>query len=219
MSPSQPQLLLFDLGGVLIDIDFNRVFRAWQPLSRLSFEQIQQRFRFDAAYEQHERGEIGAAQYFDHLASVLSLEPDHARILAGWNAIFIREIGETVEMVRAARARLPCHAFTNTNAVHQACWSELFPSVVDAVDGIFASHEMGCRKPERRAFEHIARATGVPLEAMLFFDDTLQNVEGAAAAGLRAVHVRSPADVRSALEAAGLSTAPPATASRAAPPT
>lgn len=201
MSPNvhPPRLLLFDLGGVLFDIDFERAFRAWQPVSALSLDQIRQAFSFDLPYQRHERGEITADQYFEHLAGVLRLAADRDRIAAGWNAIFIREISETVALVRAARGRIPCHAFTNTNAVHQAAWSALFPSVVESFDGIFASHEMGCRKPERRAFGQIAHSTGVPLESILFFDDTLENVEGAAAAGLRAVHVRSPGDVRLAL--------------------
>ena len=54
-----PQALLFDLGGVLIEIDFARAFRAWQPISRLSLEEISWTFKFDAPYERHERGEIG----------------------------------------------------------------------------------------------------------------------------------------------------------------
>jgi HAD superfamily hydrolase (TIGR01509 family) len=116
----------------------------------------------------------------------------------------VREIAPTVDLLRAARAHVPCHVFSNTNAAHQQAWSAMFPRVVESVDSIFASHRMGCRKPERRSFEQIARALGVPLESILFFDDTLENVEGAQAAGLQAVHVRSPADVRNALAGAGL---------------
>jgi len=198
-----PQALLFDLGGVLIEIDFARAFRAWQPISRLSLEGIAAAFKFDAPYERHERGEIGAPEYFDHLCSTLSLAKDHARVKEGWNSIYIGEIAETTAMLRFARKRLPCHAFTNTNATHQAAWSAQFPAVVNSLDRIFASHEIGHRKPEKRAFEHIANALGVPTGAMLFFDDLAENVAGARSAGLQAVHVRSPDDVRRALQAIG----------------
>lgn len=196
-----PRLLLFDLGGVLIEIDFERAFRAWEPISGLPLDEIRRRFRFDLPYQQHERGEIDAATYFAHLTALLDLQPDTERIVAGWNAIFIAEIPETLGMVRQARAHLPCHAFTNTNAVHHAAWTSRFAQVASCFDSVFASHELGCRKPERRAFERIATATGVPLRSILFFDDTLENVQGAVAAGLQAVHVRSPADVRRALAA------------------
>ena len=79
----------------------------------------------------------------------------------------------------------------------------MFPALVRSFDRVFASHEIGFRKPERRAFAHIAQATGIPLASMMFFDDLPANVEGAASAGLQAVHVRSPSDVRNALQAIG----------------
>jgi putative hydrolase of the HAD superfamily len=58
---------------------------------------------------------------------------------------------------------------------------------------------MGLRKPERAAFERVARAIGVAPGRILFFDDTEANVAGARAAGFQAVHVRSPEDVAAAL--------------------
>jgi glucose-1-phosphatase len=210
-APAAPvQALLFDLGGVLIHIDFNRAFAQWQALSPLSLEGIRDRFRFDTAYEQHERGEIGADAYFAHLVQQLELKNDHEAIARGWNAIFTGEISETLALVRAARAHLPCYAFSNSNTVHRAAWTGLYPDVVQAFDRIFVSSDIGLRKPERRAFEHIAGAVGLPANALLFFDDLAENVAGARAAGLQAVCVRSPADVREALAALGCGVAPPA---------
>jgi putative hydrolase of the HAD superfamily len=203
MPESKPETLLFDLGGVLIDIDFSRALRAWQPFSRLSFDELKQAFRFDEHYARHERGEIAAGQYFEHLTAVLALDAEPAEIERGWNAIFVSEIAETLELVRAARGRMPCHVFTNTNATHQAAWSRMFPTVATSFDRIFASHEIGLRKPERRAFEHVARALGVPASSIMFFDDSLENVEGARKAGLQAVHVRKPQDVANALQTDG----------------
>lgn len=199
MQPTKPLALLFDLGGVLIDIDFSRAFRAWQLLSRLSLGEISEVFQFDAEYEKHERGEITAFEYFDHLCSMLALEPDYQRIAQGWNSIFIGEIPDTLAMVWVARKRMTCSAFTNTNATHLTHWSAQFPAVANSLDRVFASHQIGYRKPERRAFEHVACELGVPLGSIMFFDDLLENVEGARSAGLQAVHVRSPSDVRSAL--------------------
>lgn len=203
MHISKPQALLFDLGGVLIDIDFGRAFRAWEPISNLSLNEISKAFQFDVHYERHERGEITASEYFDHLRSKLSLKNEHARIEEGWNSIYVGEISETVALVESARAQFSCNAFTNTNATHQAAWLALFPMVKNLFSRIFTSHELGYRKPEKQAFEHIAYALGVPFGSIMFFDDLVENVEGAKSAGLHAVHVRSPDDVRNALRAIG----------------
>ena len=204
LMPAIPQALLFDLGGVLIDIDFDRALRAWAQHSALPFEAMKSRFKFDAAYERHERGEMVAADYFQHLADTLQLTDSAAEIERGWNAVFIREIEPTLLAVQAARQRLPCCAFSNTNATHMAAWSRQFPRVVQAFDRVFVSHQMGLRKPEPAAFAHIAQAIGVAADATLFFDDLLENVQAAQAAGLQAVWVRGPQDVADALRACGL---------------
>ena len=203
MTMREIRALLFDLGGVVIDIDFNRAFERWQPISRLSVEDMRSAFKFDLPYERHERGEITTSEYFAHLRKSLRLDEDHARIAEGWNSIFAGEITETRCMVQAARARFPCYAFTNSNAAHQVAWAAMFPAVVQSFDRVFVSSDIGFRKPERKAFEFIARALDVSLDSIMFFDDLPENVAGAATAGLQAVHVRGPADVKAALKAIG----------------
>jgi glucose-1-phosphatase len=203
MHSEKIKVLLFDIGGVVIDYDLNRAFTAWEPISRFSRLAMQQAFKFDAVYEQHERGEITAEAYFDHLCTTLQLQQDHARIAEGWNAIFIGEIIETLAMVQAARLRFPCYAFTNTNDIHHVTWSAMFPRVTDSFERVFTSYEVGYRKPDPRVFEYVARTLGVSPESIMFFDDTVENVDAAASSGLRAVHVRAPADVRNALQSIG----------------
>ena len=203
MSAPNPQALLFDLGGVVIDIDFDRAFQTWCAISRLPFDEIKRAFKFDERYEQHERGELPGPAYFEYLASILKLNGTFDQIAAGWNAIYVGESSETAELVRSARAHIPCFAFTNTNPTHQVAWSSMFPGVTRSFERVFTSHEIGLRKPEPKAFEHIAHAISVPLTSIMFFDDLLANVESAVSAGLQAVHVRSPSDIRNALQAVG----------------
>jgi putative hydrolase of the HAD superfamily len=64
---------------------------------------------------------------------------------------------------------------------------------------VFVSNELGKRKPAPEAFHAVAQAMDVPPERIVFFDDTLANVEGALAVGMHAVHVRTVADVADAL--------------------
>jgi putative hydrolase of the HAD superfamily len=198
-STTAPKALLFDLGGVLIEIDFGRALAAWQPHSVLSLAEMRERFTFDAQYDKHERGEIDAARYFAHLADMLKLDATADDIRAGWNAILIAPIAETLAMVEAVRTRLPCFLFSNTNATHHAAWSAAFPEVTRLFERLFCSHMMGLRKPEPEAFRHVVQGIGVPPGEILFFDDLPANVAGALGAGLQAVQVRSPTDIRLAL--------------------
>jgi FMN phosphatase YigB (HAD superfamily) len=191
--------LLFDLGGVVIDINFEKAFQAWKQSTTLTIDDLRRGFKMDETYEKHERGEIDAAEYFSHLRKVLKLDASDSEIAAGWNAIFLNEIEETVDYIHAVKDRLPCFAFSNSNPTHQACWMPTFPRVVESFQEIFVSSELGLRKPEPEAFKAIASATNLDLGAILFFDDSLKNVEGAQALGMHAIHVRSHLDVKKAL--------------------
>lgn len=204
MHNQAPKALLFDLGGVLVDIDFARALRSWAAFSDLPFHELERRYQFDVPYERHERGEISAGEYFLHIAETLRLSATQEQVEIGWNSIFVGEMVTTRLLVERARRKLPCYAFTNTNASHMAEWSKLYPGVVSAFDELYASHEMGLRKPDRKAFEYICRDTGLEPSAILFFDDLADNVHAATAAGFQGVLVRSPEDVASSLMAMGI---------------
>jgi len=199
-----PRALLFDLGGVLIDINFGLAIQAWAAYSALPETELARLFHFDREYRQHERGELDSAAYFAHLAARLQLSANPAQIEAGWNAIFVGEIAQTVQLLQSVRNRLPCYLLTNTNESHMRFWSARYPKLIPGFDAVFASHQLGLRKPEPEIFQHILQATGVAASDMLFFDDTAENVEAAKQAGLQALLVRSSVDVAHALAATNI---------------
>lgn len=200
--------VLFDLGNVVIEVDFRRVLATWQPASTLSPQALAQAFAFDAPYERHETGALDANGYFAHLRQRLGLRCDNDAMRQGWNAVFVRPIEETLAMIHAISPQVPCHALSNTNAVHVAEMQRAYPQVLSCFRHVFASNEIGYRKPQPQAFRHVLDAIGSTADEVLFFDDAQENVDAARACGIEAVLVRSPHDVRQALTAAGLLPAP-----------
>jgi len=201
MDPTTVDALLFDLGGVVLEVDFNKVFEHWARTNGLAVDQIKQRFEMDEAYQMHEKGLITGSEYFVHLRNTLKLTADDAALTAGWNAIFGDQIDSALDAIERVRDRYRCYAFTNTNTLHQEYWEREYPRIRQSFEHMFVSSEIGLRKPDLRAFEHILEQTSTNAEAMLFFDDSSENVEGALRAGLQAIHVTSPADVVDALRA------------------
>jgi len=196
MDRSPPiEALLFDLGGVMIDIDVQRALRHWEPLSSLARAQLQQRFTVDEALRRYECGEIDTATYVAHLRKELALDASDSDIVAGWNAILVSEIEPALQAVVTARTHLPCYAFSNTSPAHQIAWSSAFPHVVEAFDRLFLSFEIGVRKPDVAAFRLVTDAIGKDANRVLFFDDTPANVLGARDAGLQAVQVNDHRDL------------------------
>lgn len=205
MKPSAPvRALLFDLGGVVVDIDFGRALALWQPHSRLAPERLRELFVFDEPYQRHETGRLAADAYFAHLRELLALDCGEAVVRDGWNAILVSEIEETNRLIDTVRGRVPCYAISNTNAVHVAEIRRAFPALLPRFARVFTSHEIGHRKPDAASFGHVLDEIGVPAESVLFFDDLQANVDGAAACGMQGVLVRGPEDVRGALVTRGL---------------
>jgi len=201
--------LLFDLGGVVIGFDFKRAFRVWAAAAGCDPTELERGFSFDEAYEQHERGEIDAAGYFSVLRRSLGLSISDEQLVAGWNDIYLGVIAGMSALLSAANRHLPLYAFTNSNPTHRDAWSKRFANELSVFRSIFVSSDLGRRKPDPEAFSVVAARTGFQVSAFLFFDDAPENVEGARVAGMRAVLVKSTADVRGALSQLGIESEAP----------
>jgi putative hydrolase of the HAD superfamily len=198
---SPVKALLFDIGGVVVDFDFDRVFARWADDSRLSLEEIQSRFFFDQSFEAFERGEIEAADYFNSLRIMLGIDISDRQFEDGWNTVYIGEIDGMAELLAFAGQKLPIYALTNSNAVHKKVWSTRFGSILSRFHAVFNSSDIGKRKPEPDVFYFIADATGVDLHQMVFYDDLVENIAGAQAVGMKTVHVTSISDVEKSFKA------------------
>jgi HAD superfamily hydrolase (TIGR01509 family) len=196
MRDSSTEALLFDLGGVVFQIDFDKAFAHWAAHADVSVQSIKSRYRSDQWYERHERGEISAAQYFDALRDTLGIEISDEQFAAGWNAIFEAELAGVVELLQSLGARIPLYAFSNSNVMHQKFWEKKYAKTLGLFRDVFVSCDLGLRKPEAVAFRHVAARIGAEPRRVLFFDDTRENIDGARDIGMSAVHVRGVADIR-----------------------
>ena len=205
LSPGAADALLFDLGRVVLDIDFSKVVACWAGHAGCEPAHLAGRFSWrDEFYQQHEKGEISDAEFFAALRALLGVELSDAQFLQGWNEIFAGEMPGIAPLLRRAAQRLPLYAFSNTNAAHVEHFSETYAGVLGHFREIFLSSAIGLRKPDAAAYDHVVKAIGVPASRIVFFDDLAENIDGARACGLTAVHVTSPDDVAHALAALGI---------------
>ncbi|MDB5762923.1 MAG: putative haloacid dehalogenase-like hydrolase [Herminiimonas sp.] len=191
--------LLFDLGGVLIDVDFNKAFEVWSRYSGTPASLLRSRFSMDAFYQQHERGEIDAGEYFDSLRSSLGITLSHAEFETGWNAILGTEIHQTTALLVSLKQKIPLYVFSNSNAVHQRYWTAEYAAMLNHFERVFVSSDIGKRKPDPEAFLHASREIGMPPDRIMFFDDTRENVDSASRVGMHAVHVVSVDSIKTAV--------------------
>jgi glucose-1-phosphatase len=181
--------ILFDLGGVVFDIDFRRALAHWAAAASCDAAVLQARFSHDDAGRRYETGRLSDAAFFQSLRTSLGVDLSDAALLDGWNAIFAGEMPGVAGLLAKAATRRPLYAFSNSNPAHQAYFSTRFAAVLGHFNHVFVSSDIGLRKPDADAFRFVVDAIGIPAPRILFFDDNLANVEGARACGIRAVQV------------------------------
>lgn len=204
LAPGDADALLFDLGRVVLNIDFSRTLQCWARHAACEPAQLAQRFLRDDLYQRHEKGEISDAAFFAGLRRSLGVDISDAQFMEGWNAIFVGEMPGINRLLGRAAQRLPLYAFSNTNAPHVAHFSGQFADVLKHFRKIFVSSSIGLRKPDAEAYDHVVQAIGEPADRIVFFDDLAENIDGARERGLKAVLVTSVDDVARALEALGI---------------
>jgi len=204
LSPGAADALLFDLGRVVLDIDFSKALSCWAAHADCAASDIAARFVRDDAYRRHEMGAMSDADYFESLRASLGIGISDAQLLEGWNAIFAGEVPGIAPLLTRAAGQTPLYAFSKTNRPHVEYFSIAYAGILGHFRELFLSSTIGLRKPDAAAYDHVIKAIGAPAGRIVFFDDLAENIEGARASGLTAIHVKSAADVASALEALGI---------------
>ncbi|MCU0353138.1 MAG: HAD family phosphatase [Cytophagales bacterium] len=187
--------LLFDLGGVIMDIDLDRTVQALVALGRQSADDLRQ-FWDLAWFKEHETGHCNDGRFRDHLRELLQIDASDADLDRAWNALLIGVPAERIALLRLLRQRHGLYLLSNTNGIHVAAirrhlrekhnisdLSELF-------DGVYYSHEIGKRKPDPAVYTHVLADAGLAAHETVFFDDSAANLAGAAQVGLQTVHIR-----------------------------
>jgi glucose-1-phosphatase len=187
---NQEKLVLFDLGGVVIDIDFERVWRHWSQASGVALSKTQEKLgpasSDNEAFHLFERGEIEEAEFYRRTAKRTGIEMGFEDWRAGWNSIFVGEMPGTCDLLQALQGRVRLMALSNINVPHHAFTVEHYSHLLAQFEGLIFSHKVGLRKPEKAVFDFVRKYTGLSAKNILFFDDMPINVDGARAAGLRA---------------------------------
>ena len=191
----RPQAILFDLGGVLLDVHLERTLAHWaaaaDPSGHLAADELRGRLREDDAYRAFECGRSDASAFFAALSGQLAIELDQADWTAGWLAMLGDVRPEMARLVEELARESPLFLFSNTNETHHAVWQESCKALLANFRDCFVSHRIGMRKPGAEAFAAVVERIGLPAGDILFLDDLPANVAGARLAGLRAERVAS----------------------------
>ena len=199
--------LLFDFGGVIIDIDYEATATAMRRLSRvgssIAFSQAEQAELFD----RFETGHLGPAEFRAGLRAAYDLDATDAELDAAWHAMLLGVPPERLALIAELRARGHQTALlSNTNVLHIAEINRRLAAqygfrngIADVLDRVFYSQEVGLRKPGEEIFQHaLAEMNWQPAD-VLFIEDSPQHVATARRLGLRVLPLVPPLTLLTAL--------------------
>jgi putative hydrolase of the HAD superfamily len=201
--------IIFDLGGVIIDIDYNKTCEAFRKLGVFNFDEIYTQIKQDPIFDDYETGKISSEAFRLELKSRLGITATDAEFDNAWNAMLLDLPLARLEYIKELRKNFVTILFSNTNDIHlqevfNICDRQNgFNTFNDYFDKEYYSNIFRKRKPHPESFLAILEENGLNADETLFVDDTLQHVLGAREAGLHAVHItngKSIFDVMSFIE-------------------
>ncbi|UOQ67621.1 HAD family hydrolase [Hymenobacter volaticus] len=210
MSTKKLPNLLFDFGGVIINIDYQRTLDAMRRLhphgDTIAFTQAAQGEIFDLM----ETGRLTPHEFREGLRTHYNIQATDEELDAAWNAMLLDVPAERLALIADLRAQGHETALlSNTNQIHIATLNEglrkqygFEHGIADALDRVFYSQEVGLRKPGEEIFQHALREMNWKAEETLFIEDSFQHIETARRLGLRTLFLPPPHTILDALPAA-----------------
>ena len=183
--------IIFDLGGVLLNIDYMLVVKAFEALRFKDFEQWYSQKDQVALFDLLETGEISPQAFRDNLRKNSGLHIPDDQLDAAWNAIILDLPKERVALLKNVKKNYRCFLLSNTNEIHIPVFTEQFKKEFGAgtFEGLFEkvyySSRMGMRKPHKETFLKVIEENGLVPSESLFIDDSFQHIAGAMKVGLQ----------------------------------
>ena len=190
--------IIFDLGGVIINIDYKLTLAEFKKLGLRDVEKIYTQFSQMEWFDNYDRGRISSEVFVTEFSKLLEPGTSQKQIISAWNAMLLDFPQERAELLLKLRSRYRTFLLSNTNEIHIDYFFQRnrelygYEGMNQFFESDYYSHRLGMRKPDVEIFEYVVHENDMnPIET-LFIDDTLQHVEGARRAGLKAYHLVAP---------------------------
>jgi putative hydrolase of the HAD superfamily len=206
LSADNIRLLLFDVGGVLVELKGVAVILDWLD-NAITTDELWHRWLHSSAVRQFETGQIDSAEFATSVIQEFALPVTQEHFLESFVGWPTGLYPGTLEFIARIPAQYQRALLSNSNALH---WPRVMNDMGLAphFHHHFVSHLTGRIKPDADAFEHVLDSLGIAADQILFLDDNLLNINTARRLGLHALHVRGLAETERALIDAGLLPSP-----------
>ena len=197
--------VVFDLGGVLINLDFDNCLNVFRKAGFQDIEKQACQFRGKGFFFQFELGEISPEEFRKAIRKEVSEALSDHEIDDMWNLMLLDIPREKLDLLLKLREHYMVYLLSNTNRIHwdYAC-EQMFCyrgfRVNDFFEDIFLSFEMHKAKPEKDIYEQMMKEANILPEETFFIDDSAINCQAAISLGIQSYHYHIGEDLSSLFE-------------------
>jgi glucose-1-phosphatase len=193
--------IIFDLGAVIINIDFQYTFEAFAKLCNTDILTLIKQFRNLRIFERYEVGEFDDEQFRNFIRKELNPELSDASIDKAWNALLLDIPLKRIELLKKLSKSFRLFLLSNTNNIHIVEVNKILHETfrlnnLDLLfEKVYYSYDIRLAKPDVKIYEHVLQENNLIAAETLFIDDNLDNIKGAEKAGLRTLHIVLPQSI------------------------
>ena len=187
--------VIFDLGGVIYDVDYHKTINAFKALGIDRFEEVYAKAGQSDLFNDLEEGKISRPVFVERIKTLSRKDLTSSQIVDAWNGMLLGFMPDALTCIKRLRSNYRLFLLSNTNELHiqeikNRVGTAYFSDFCALFEKVYLSHELGLRKPHPEVFTHILDDQGLKADETLFVDDSIQHVQGAVKTGLHAHHLK-----------------------------
>jgi len=202
--------IIFDLGGVIINLDIHKTIYKFNKLTETPFESVYSQIQQNQIFDLFDKGMITESDFFLEIKKLIKTNNNNQELIAAWNAMLLDFPLERLSLLETLKPKYRLFLLSNTNETHiNAFEADLFKTsgsknLEPYFEKVYYSCRMGMRKPDQIIFEEVLKENKLIAQETLFIDDTQQHVDGACKTGIHGRLLHKNKEVKSLLLELGL---------------
>ena len=195
MNLSTFDTIIFDLGGVVINLDYQKTTRAFEALGLENFGEMYSQAAQTGLFDDFEKGKSSVPYFLNKLIDFLPTGTTANQVVEAWNAMILDFPKENLQLLEELKLSHRTFLLSNTNEIHiQKVHQHLqlvspHKTLHPYFERVYFSSDVKMRKPDKEIFEFVLKENNLNPATTLFIDDTEQHIKGAKNLGIQTYHL------------------------------
>ena len=187
--------IIFDLGGVIINLDYQLTIDAFKILGLANFDEMYTQAKQSNVFDDFETGKISSQHFINSLLPYLPNGVSANKVVHAWNAMILDFPKERLDLLDKLKTDYRIFLLSNTNDIHLQAVKRSLSNTTDRklesyFEKVYLSHEIKLRKPHKEIFELVCNEQNLDPSRTLFIDDTIGHIDGSIKIGLKGLHLK-----------------------------